>query len=262
MIIGYSTPITRPSTGITYTGPALTSLAGLKDGRPGALTVLEWAGTPAIRASWDAAIKPRVAALINTSLPVGIDVEVSLKQPGGAYDYQSQSLTIVEFPSGERGCIATWPAGLEDVDGIEWELSGTSMADEDEFSVGELWVSPGDEYCIRSTWGDGITRSGEGVSINGSLYVFPDAPRRSLDVEIVPQAYERAMLQEQSLQDLKRAIAEDGRCFVIADEATQQTTDKTGRYCRVTNIGSITGEPAGRYFSMRASFEEMVGRIA
>ena len=262
MIIGYSTPITLPSTGITYTGPALTSLAGLKDGRPGTLTVLEWQGTPAIRSSWDTPIQARVAALINTSLPVGVDVSVSLKRPGEGYDYQTQELSIIELPNGERGCIAVWPDGLDLVDGVEWALAGTEMADEDEFTVGELWVSPGDEYCIRSTWGDGITRSGEGVSINGAIYVFPDAPRRSLDVEIVPQAYERAFLQQQALQDLKRAIAEDGRCFVIVDEATQQTINKTGRYARVTNIGSVTGEPAGRFFTLRLSFEEMVGRIA
>ena len=262
MILGYSTPITKPSTGISYTGPALTSLAGLKDGRPGSLTLLEWAGTPAIRASWDTAIVPRVAALINTSLPAGVDVAVSLKRPSESYDYQTQNLTIVNLPNGERGCIAVWPAGLDPCDGIEWALSGPSMADEDEFSVGELWVSAGEELCIRSTWEDGATRSGEGVSINGSLYVFPDAPRRTLSVEVVPQTYERAFLQQTALQDVKRALSEDARCFIVVDEATQQTRERTGRYCRATNVGAIRGESAGRYFSMRLETEELVGRIA
>lgn len=262
MILGYRTPITLPTTGITYTGPSLTSLSGLKDGRPGTLTLLEWAGTPAIRASWDSAIVPRVAAIINTSLPAGVDVAVGLKRPSEAYDYALQSAQIVNLPNGERGCVVVFPAGLDPCDGIEWAFSGSEMADEDEFSVGELWVSAGAELCIRSAWEDGITRSGEGVSINGSLYVFPDAPRRALSVEVTPQTYERAFLQQEALQDVKRALSEDARCFIVPDEATQQTIERTGRYCRTTNVGSIKGESAGRYFSMRLETEELVGRIA
>jgi hypothetical protein len=261
MILGYASPITLPTTGISYTGPALTSLAGLKDGRPGTLTVMEWAGSPAIRASWDAPIVPRVAAIINTTLPAGVDVAVSWKTVGGGYDYETQNLQVAELPNGERGLIARWPAGLDLCDGIEFALSGTSMADEDEFTVGELWASPGVDLCIRSTWADGRTRNGEGVSINGALYQFPDAPRRTLDVEVVPIAYERAFLQMEALQDIARAISDDARVFAIPDEETQQTTERTGRYARVTDLGSITGERAGRYFSMRISAEEMVGRI-
>ena len=261
MILGYRSPITLPTTGITYTGPALTSLAGLKDGRPGSLTVLEWAGSPVIRASWDVPIVPRVAAIINTTLPAGVDVAVSWKTVGGGYDYETQNLQIVELPNGERGLIARWPDGLDLCDGIEFALSGTSMADEDEFTVGELWASPGVELCIRSTWADGRTRNGEGISINGSLYQFPDAPRRALDVDVVPQSYERAILQQGALQDIAQAISEDARVFIIPDEETQETTERTGRYARVTDLGAITGERNGRYFSMRISSEELVGRV-
>lgn len=261
MILGYDSPVTDPATGISYNGTVVTSLAGLKDGRPGTRTVVEYpaAESPLITVNWGFGITPRVAAVINLTLPTPGTVTATWLEPVTLDPMSSQTRPIVDLPNGERGVIFVFDAGLPDAGGITFEIEGQSVPAESEVSIGEVWASDAADLAIRSTWSDGITQPPDGVSINGSLYRFPDQPRRQLDVDVVPQAYERAFLQQQALQDIRAAIARDPRVLAIPDATTQQTIDRTGRYARVTEIGPITGERAGRYFSMRLQTEEMVG---
>jgi len=101
MLLGYSTPVTQASTGLTTTATINTSLAYLKDGRPGALCELVIGGTSnQLFASFADPIRCRVIALINVSFAVGASVTATFRIGGGGYGTDSQVSQVVETASG------------------------------------------------------------------------------------------------------------------------------------------------------------------
>lgn len=258
MMIGYGNPLFEPGVQVSG-GFGGQNLANLVDGRPGTLaqtnTVLN--GTLFI-AIWSRPIMPRIAAVINVSAPLGEKVDFLLKRAGDpSFTYITRSTEVVETATGDRCAFFVFEDGLDLCDGVAARFTDMqSPPDEPVLTCGQLWISEAAEYGLRPGFASGLTRSGEGVSVNGSLYTFPDSPRRTLDAEIVPQDYDSALLAQDSLQSVAVALSRDPRAVIIPD------TDHiaaTARYCRVTELGPITGLRNGPYFSMRLQAEEMVG---
>lgn len=259
MMIGYDNPLFEPGVSVftSVGGSTPTELAdtvNLFDGRPGTLSTGDLEiGLVQIKAKWSRPIRPRIMMMMNISLSKTVEAEVLLSRPGEGFTYQSIILQPFDLPTGDRVLLMKYPEGLDLCDGVLITFSGVEPGP---VSFGQLWISEAAEYGLRPGFANGLTRSGEGVSVNGSLYTFPDSPRRTLDAEIVPQDYDSALLAQDSLQSVAVALSRDPRAVIIPD------TDHiaaTARYCRVNELGPITGLRNGPYFSMRLRAEEMVG---
>lgn len=254
MILGYSTPVTLPTTGISYTDTVNTSLAFLKDGRPGALCSLQHTGSSQdLDVSWVAPIRARVAALINTNLPVGYPVQISLRT-GGAYTVQTQNVQVVETASGDRCAFVQWD-GVAGADGIRFRLNDTVASP---VTIGEVWVSDALDYCIRSDWSSAAGIINKNVSLSGAVYTAPAVPRRVVSADIAPRRYEEGF---EELRKVSLAVSDDPRVLIAPDAKTQAALESTAMYARVVTNGNVQGNPRGRAFSWSVSAEEMPGRL-
>lgn len=264
MLICYPSPIMRPDSGITYTGPQLTSLAGLRDGRSGGLTILEWEGSSVeLRASFPAPIAPRAAALINMGLPAGLSVEVALKRVDDDYDYEPVSVATHETASGEVAVLALWPAGLDLIDGVSFTITDPEsvMTAGDEFHIGEVVLSAGRDFEMESGWRPGIdTTAGSNMSLNGQPYLQPVPSRRTVSVTMVPVDFQEAMIGADSMQNLRFKLAEDPRTIIVPDATDQESAEATWIYGVVHRMEPMIGQAGVRRLSWRLEAFEMVGR--
>lgn len=267
MLITYPSPILLPSSGITYTGPQVTGLSGMRDGRSGGLTILAWGtGTEEeILASNEAqpVIEPRVAALVNLEgLPAGLDVEVALKEVGGGYTYQPRSVKTHRTRSGETAVLAYWPAGLSEVEGVRFTIqSGGAVAAEHEFAVGEVVLAGAADFGLDPGWELGtIDPAGGTVSKNGQLYLQPVPAGRSLSVSIPPHLFTDAMLKAGAVQDLRESLANDPRCIVVTDWSSQAAAEASWLYGTASRIDGLRFESRSRRATIRLRVNEMVGR--
>lgn len=274
MIIGYDEPITNANTAVSYSGTVNTSLAGLKDGRPGALCELAWSSnspqttstTESITLTFQGrGITPKIAMLINTSLPAGTKVELILRQVGGAFNYQTTETTLQTMPNGEVSGVWVLPDGLNTVDGVRFKIyndvDGSPKLNADEaFTVGECWIAPAKDVCLAPDFSVGFEGSGQGLSLNNSLYVFPAAPRRSGRLKVAATSYADSFTGSNSLQDLALSLMENPRSVVVLDDRTTASIRKTAIFCAIEQIEDLTGDRAGPYFTMGMTVREAVGR--
>lgn len=252
MILGFDTPVTDTDTGITWSGTVDTSVAYLKDGRPGGLAQLTTSGTSTLTVSFShRPITVKCAALINVSLDVGTTITATLKQSTGGYSVQATTGDVVLLPSGDKCVFFIW-SGVTDVDGIQF-----SIPDEGQFTMGEVWVSNALNHCIRSSWSSGVANIDRDVSISGAMYVSPSVPRRTVVAQFSPKSYETYWSEFKTAQ---MALSGSPRALVIPDSANQTGIDQTGMYARMTSIGSLEGFDRGRYFTFSVTAEEMPGR--
>src|SRR5690625_2114605 len=272
MLITYPSPTLHDGAGISWTGTQITSLSGMRDGRAGGLTRLAWGGdgtTPAssevIRASnTDEPVEGvRVAALLNLEgLPAGLNVDVALKSVDGAYDYMPQTVQTHRTKSGEVAVIAVWPAGLDPVEGVEFEIHNNGDVDEgDEFDCGELVYASAADFQLDPNWQlSTLDAAGDTVSKSGQLYLQPVPAARSYAVSTIPYTFGPAMLADESVQDLRRSLAEDPRCIFVLDPRTQEKTQATWIYGTAARIDALRFNSRSRMGAMRYVFDEMVGR--
>lgn len=250
MLLGYSTPVTQASTGLTTTATINTSLAYLKDGRPGALCELVIGGTSnQLFASFADPIRCRVIALINVSFAVGASVTATFRIGGGGYGTDSQVSQVVETASGDK-CVF-WSVDKPNVTGVSFVLpDGTH-------TIGEIWASDALDYCIRSSWASGVGNINKDVSLSGAVYKAPAVPRRTVLAEFAPRSYDNDFVEFRKAQ---LAISDDPRIIIVPDNASQSAIESTGMYARATAIGELEGSDAGRFFSFAIEAEEMPGR--
>jgi len=252
MLLGYKTPITDSATGITWSATVDTSVAYLKDGRPGGLCQLTTSGTSTLTASFaHNPITVRCAALINISLDVGTTITATLKQTTTGYSVGATTADVVLTASGDKCVFFTW-GGVTDVDGIQF-----SIPDEGQFTLGEIWVSDALTDCIRSSWAVGTSGIARDVSISGALYVSPSVARRTVSAEYAPRDYDVDFAKyQQAVVDLSN----NPRVLIAFDDATQSAVEQTGMYARAISVGNLTGDSNGRYFALSLTAEEMPGR--
>jgi len=202
MLLPYGSPITFATTGITVSGAtALTSLAGLKDGRPGAITRLQWpsgAQTTStaitIDTTWATPIVPRVAGLVNVrGLPAGLRVRIGWQQTeGGAFDYQQQDSILFDNQAGDRFAWDTWASGLNACYGVRIEVfnddgdSGTPVTVEAQFDIGEVYAAPAvDLSPIGESESEFI--AGETVlALSGQPYFSESPVRNRVPLQFLP----------------------------------------------------------------------------
>jgi hypothetical protein len=250
MLLGHSSGVLQSGSGLSFDGTVDTSLAFLKDGRPGALCEVTASGSQDLFISWASPIQAQVGALINVSYAVGTSITATLKVSGGSYSTQAQTRQVVETASGDKCVFFNWD--VANVDGVKFTLpNGTA-------TIGEAWLSPALDNCIRSSWQSGAGEIGQDVSIAGSLYVTPAVPRRVVVAEFAPRPYDTDF---ESFRAAQLAISGDPRVLIIPDDADQGGIDSTGMYARATSIGSLEGSAQGRHFSFGITAEEMPGRL-
>jgi len=249
MKLGYSNALLQTGAGLSYSGTTDTSLAYLKDGRPGALCQITGSGTETLTLSWSTPIQAQVGALINVSYAVGTSITAALKVSGGSYTTESQTQQVVETASGDKCVFFTW--NVANVDGIQFTLpSGTA-------TIGEAWLSPALDNCIRSSWSSGVGDIGQDVSLAGSLYVTPAVPRRVVVAEFAPRPYDTDF---EAFRAAQLAISGDPRIVIVPDDIDQDAIESTGMYARATSVGALSGSAQGRHFTFGVTAEEMPGR--
>jgi len=130
MLIGYDLPIDW-ALAIT-SGTWVTPEAALQDRSPSERTRVQWpsgsqhtAVTVAITGARSRAFVPRLAALLGTTLPAGLRVEIRGKRAtdaGFTYELGGNALTrrTVEFDDGSVGCIWAFADDLDPI--LAWQL--------------------------------------------------------------------------------------------------------------------------------------------
>lgn len=274
MIVGYDSPIVNSSTAAAYSGTVNTSLAGLVDGRPGALCELAWSSdspqttstTEDITITFEnRGITPKVAMLVNTSLPVGTKVELILREVGGSFNYQTTQTRLQTMPNGEVSGVWVLPDGLNTVDGVRFRIyndvdGSADLTQGESFTVGECWITPAKEVCLAPDFSLGFMGSGQGLSLNNSLYVFPAAPRRSGRLKIAATSYADSFTGTNTLQDLALSLMENPRSVIVLDERTTASIYNTALFASIEQVEDLTGDRAGPYFTMGLTVKEAVGR--
>lgn len=272
MLIPYNTPISHPDAGITIVDFTLvTTLAGLKDGRPGKVTRLRWpAGaqsistTASIEASFPTPIQPRVAGAIAISgLPAGLKCTIGWATAvGGLPDQHLQESTIVENVSGDLIVYDTWPAGLGEVYAYRLtfynDVSGqVAVAAEQEIEIGELWASDSIQVDINSS---GNVDNAEGtvteLSPSGQPYDAIQPARRRYTIAGVWDYIEKSMTDQNSIERIRLQLAQNPRTFFCPYEAPIDDVRQLAMYAKVT--GRQTGlKDTPRYFESDWTFEEL-----
>ena len=251
MLLGYSTPVTKASTGVFTTASINTSLAFLKNGRPGGLCELEiGAGTDQLFMSFADPIRCRLIALINVSFAVGENVTATLRIGDGGYGTSPQVRQVVETASGDR-CVF-FKLDTSNVTGVSFVLP------EGTHTIGEVWASDALDACIRSDWASGVGEIEKDVSLSGAVYRAPAVPRRTVSVSLAPKRYEDSFAE---FRKVSLAVSDDPRVLIAPDAKDQAALESTGMYARVVSNNPVQGEPGGRAFSWSLSAEEMPGRL-
>jgi len=250
MKLGYSNAILQSGSALSFAGTVDTSLAYLKDGRPGALCEVTASGAQNLDISWATPVQARVGALINVSYAVGTSITAVLKVESGSYTTASQTQQVVQTASGDKCVFFTWD--VANIDGIRFTLPDGNA------TIGEAWLSPALDNCIRSSWSSGVGDIGQDVSLAGSLYVTPAVPRRVVVAEFAPRPYDTDF---EAFRSAQLAISGDPRIVIVPDDKTQSAIESTGMYARATSIGRLEGSAQGRYFSFGVTAEEMPGRV-
>lgn len=249
MILGYGNAITRRTTAITYTNTVLTSLAFLKDGRPGGLCSLQHTANEFLVTTWLEPIALQVAAVINTNLQEGYSIQFTARIAGSFVPLGSRQ--VQTLASGDKCAFLVLDEPLENTAELFYGFGPATVSP---VTIGELWASPALPYCIRSDWQSGIGAIGKDVSLSGAVYTAPSVPRRTIDATIAPRVYGNDF---DKLREAQLAINDDPRVVVVPD---RNNVTRTAMYARATTIGSLQGDARGQAFSQRYVFEEMPGR--
>ena len=274
MLLPYGSPITLATTGITVSGAtALTSLAGLKDGRPGAITRLQWpsgAQTTStaitIDTTWATPIVPRVAGLVNVrGLPAGLRVRIGWQQTeGGAFDYQQQDSILFDNQAGDRFAWDTWASGLNACYGVRIEVfnddgdSGTPVTAEAQFDLGEVYAAPGKSLCVLpDPQIDPIEGTVTDLSRSGQPYDAPQPPRRRWRFQTQRETIAPAQTASGSTESVRLALMANPRVlwtFYEGDEALGRQTLVYG----LARIGGAQSSP-GRRWQSEIQIDELRG---
>lgn len=275
MLIPFKTPITDPDAGISITDFTLvTTLAGLKDGRPGGLTVLAWpagtqttATTAAIDVSFPAAITPRVAGVVGIKgLPAGLKCTIGwATTQGGAADQHVQESTVVENIVGDLVVYDAWPAGLGPVYGVRFtffnDVEGTAaVAAEQQASIGELWASDALEIAAKN---DGNLDTAGGtisqLSVSGQPFDSISLPRRVLRVPANWEVVGKALSDGKSVEAVRMALSQSPRTFIARYETPKDLARTTAFYGKFVsgNQSGIARSP--RFWRSDWQFEELRG---
>jgi len=273
MLIPYDTPITLPDSGISITGFTLvTTLAGLRDGRPGGLTELAWpagmqttATTASIDVSFPAAIVPRVAGVIAIrGLPAGLKCTIGWATvPGGTADQHVQESAVVENIVGDLVVYDSWAAGLGPVYGVRFtffnDVAGApAVAAEGAITIGELWASDALHIDAR-TEGDLGTAGGTITQLSTSGQPFDSIalPRRTLRIPANWAWPDEALFNPGSLEAVRNALARAPRTLITPYETPIDDARKGAFYARYLS-GSQRGlSDSPRLWQSEWQFEEL-----
>jgi len=273
MLIPYNTPITHPDAGISITDFTLvTTLAGLKDGRPGGLTVLAWpAGTQTtsttavIDVSFPAPITPRVAGVVGIQgLPAGLKCTIGwATSDGGTADQHVQESTVIETIVGDLMVYDTWDAGIGPVYGVRFTFfnsldSATTLAAEDEVTIGELWASGALEIDAETdgdlgTAGGTITQ----LSISGQPFDSISLPRRTLRVPVDWAYPDKALFDAGSVEAVRNALASAPRTLITPYETPIADARKGAFYARYLTSSQRGLPRSARQWQSEWQFEEL-----
>lgn len=275
MLIPYSTPVTLDSSGISISGFTLeTTLAGLKDGRPGLVTVLLWPSgaqnlsvEASITVSWDDPIDFRVAGIASiVGLPEGTKVSIAFQDTvAGPFDVHPQESSVVKNVSGDLIVYDNWPSGLSQVYGARFTFSNdvngsADIAAEQEVSIGELWVSDALELCAknetrRTSVGGTVTE----LSVNGQPYDAIAKPTRQITVPINYEEVDIALGNDKSVEVVQQLLASNPRTFFSQYDSPKDLARKNAFYAKVNNASQVGLPNGARRYRSDWVFQELRG---
>ncbi|MBN8714154.1 MAG: hypothetical protein J0H50_09270 [Xanthomonadales bacterium] len=203
MLISHSRP-SDIAWSLIGTGAAwLTDADVLTNGRPAAAARLQWlsgtqttASVLTLRGTWTTACAPRVVALLGLTLPVGTLITLAFRRPADAdYTYLADlpSQRVVQLPDGSRCAWFALDAGLDPVIGVEYRIhndvnGSASIAAGSAIDIGEAWVGPTFEVCLRRSMQDHvIDPTAKRRSYGSQTFASQRLPYRSIQLELVPQ---------------------------------------------------------------------------
>lgn len=265
----------------TYTvtgGSLVTDAAALSDRSPASATRITWptgtqttATTCTITAGFtEQAV--RTVALLGTSLPVGLKVELRGKRSGDAdYTYSlgaaSLTQTLVSRIDGGTGAVWVLPQGNDALIGLQIRLYNdvggfTSLSAGDSFDTGEIVISDGAEFYINAEW----TLGGKD----------PSASRRTLGSQVSRVGrpgyrileFSPALDSDDSVlfgglsngaawQELARDIRDDPYVLAIASTKTADYIQATSVYGEVTKIPDFLHKAGPYYEPNQTTVEEI-----
>ena len=265
----------------TYTvtgGSLVTDAAALSDRSPASATRITWpsgsqttATTCTITATF--AEQPiRAVALLGTTLPDGLKIELRGKRTGDAgytYDLGAASLTQTLVPRTDGGTGAVWafPASNDPLIGVEIRLyndvgGAVSLAASQAFDVGEIVVSDGAGFVIQADWTFGGKSPSATTRTLGSQISNVQRPGyRTLDVTPIfgddDDARNGGLDNGADWQSLTAALRADP--YVLAIVSTGTTTDiqTTSLYGIATRIPDIAHQPGHYYQPSQLTVEEI-----
>lgn len=207
MLLSYARPA-GISWFIVGTGAAfLTDQAALTNGRPGSATRIQWlsgaqttASVLKIQGGWSAYgynNVQRMAGVIGTTLPVGTKIIASLST-GIGYNVAPTETRVIQRPDGVRVALFVFPDGLPGTFAVQFaiynDVNGYATIDAGStFDIGELWVGPAVEWCIRPTYESGREDlSKMQLSIGGQPFPVRRRSMATSQIEISPVTYDQA----------------------------------------------------------------------
>lgn len=177
--------------------------AALINGRPAAVSRLQWlsgaqttASVLILRGVWGTAFAPRVIGLVGLTLPVGTMIKLAFRRPADAgYTYLADvpQQRVTQLPDGSRCAWFVLAAGLDAVIGVEFRIlnnvgGSASIPAGSVFDIGEAWVGPTFDVCVRRTMQDHVVDpTVKRRSYGSQTFASPRLPYRSIQLELVPQ---------------------------------------------------------------------------
>lgn len=280
MLIGYNTPlrnldslsVTRiePSQqGVTTTLDAQAS--PLIDGNPGTverLTVGADTGAGGekliIDAEYGLSGIPRIAALLNTTLPAGTLVSIEYGETSSSWGYQQQSARVQVTPNGRRNLWMVWPAGLNGVVRVRViiynDVEGGGSLNQPAYDIGQLWVSPAWEppFGVRRDWPTKwVDPSDPAATLRGDVFDFPAEQYREMSLRFGRMPFDVAY-GPNGLAAIRPHLAKGQRCAILPRPTTTEALHATSIFGHVSDPGSIQHQ-GGDYFDSALTVRELVG---
>jgi len=146
----------RPQMVVTTNGAAVDDLAILTSGNPAetARIALPASGPLTLTASLSSQIVPGLTGFLNTTLPVGSSVTVTI----GAYSASGQ---VIALPQGERLCLIFLDPGLAASSAVTLSIA-SGLGAGALVDIGELWHAPMIDVPIKKGWRDQEVDKSEG----------------------------------------------------------------------------------------------------
>lgn len=259
-------------------GVFVTDSAALTNRSPQAVTRMTWpsgaqttATTCALQAGFTAQ-RLIGGALLATTLPVGLKIEVRGKRPIDAdytYPLGGDALTqrTVALPGGGIGCVWSFDLGLDPISGLQIkcynDVGGSiSLGAGASFDIGEIALGNGIQ-CEHET---GWTLDGKDPSKTQRTLGSQDSRVQRPGYRIITVTPTLASSAEwlaggldgwTDWQTIAAALRADDKVLLIVDTSTTEAAQRTGIFGAVTRIPSGASAPGPYYTPNEITVEEI-----